>query len=167
MQAVEAVDDGFHGAVETESHGGGAEIIVDGLGHTDDGPAFAVKLQAGGERAIAADDHQCVDAKLVHRAFGFGDDFRRHFGDVAVADFCCKMPFVGASENGSAELENVDRVLRFEHAVITRWHQTFETVAKSDHFPAELIGRTDDAVDHRIESGAIAAAVENSDFHDL
>jgi hypothetical protein len=30
-----------------------------------------------------------------------------------------------------------------------------------------LIGRTDDAVDHRIESGAIAAAVENSDFHDL
>ena len=94
MQTVEAVDHGFHGAVETESHGGGAEIIVDGLGHADDGPAFAVKLQTGGERAIAAYDHQCGDAELVDRAFGFGDDFRRHFGDVARADFCGKMPFV-------------------------------------------------------------------------
>jgi len=49
VEAIEGVDDGGDGAVEAEGHGGGGEVVVDGFGDADDGPAFAVELEAGGE----------------------------------------------------------------------------------------------------------------------
>ena len=73
------------------------------------------------------------------------------------------MTFVGGAENGAAELENADGVLGFEDGEIAGREQSLEAVTEADDFPAELVCGTDDAVDDRIEAGAIAAAVEDSD----
>ena len=78
-------------------------------------------MQAGGERAVAADDDEGGDAELVHRLFGFGDDFGRDFGDVALADFGGEMAFVGGAEDGAAELEDADGVLGLEHGEVAGW----------------------------------------------
>ena len=96
---------------------------------------------------------------------GFGDDFRRDFGDVALADLGGEVALVSGAEDGAAELEDADGVLRLEHDVVAGRQHAFEAIAEADDLPAELIGRADDAVDDGIESGAIAAAVENAYSH--
>ena len=165
VEAVEGIDNGADGAVEAEGEGGGAEVIIDGFWHANDGPAFPVELEAGGERAVAADDDESGDAEFVHGFFGLGDDFGRDFGDVSLADFGSEMAFIGGAEDGAAEFEDADGVLGLEYGEIAGWQETLEAVAEADDFPAELVGGTDDAMDDGIESGAVAAAVEDSNFH--
>ena len=65
VEAVERIDHGGDGAVEAEGEGGGAEVVVDGFRHADDRPAFPIELQAGGERAVAADDDEGADFQLA------------------------------------------------------------------------------------------------------
>ena len=165
VEPVERVHHGGNRAVEAEGEGGGAEVVVDGFRHADDRPAFPIELQAGGQRAVATDDDERGDAELVHGLLGLGDDFRRDLGDVALADFGGEVAFVGGAEDGAAELEDADGVLGLEDGVVAGRQHALEAVAEADDFPAELVGRADDAVDDRIESGAVAAAIEDSYFH--
>src|SRR5690606_16793747 len=74
VQAVEPIDDGGDRGVEAEGHGRGAEVVVDGFRHADDGPALTEKLEAGGERAVSTDDDERADFQLVHRALRLRHD---------------------------------------------------------------------------------------------
>ena len=78
VQAIQSIDDGGHGGIKSEGSSGSLDVIVDGLRHTDDRNAHLIKLQAGGEAAIAADDNECADFQMTQRALGFLHDFERH-----------------------------------------------------------------------------------------
>ena len=159
VQAIQGIHDGGDGGIKTKGGGGGLNVIVDGLGDADDVDAHLGQLQAGGEAAISTDHDQRTDFEVAKGVLGFIDDFNRHLGHIAFADFGNEVAFVGGAEDGAAELHDADGLFRIEHHVIARRQQTFEAIAEANDLPAESLGGTDDAVDDRIESGAIPAAV--------
>ena len=165
VESVEAINDGGDGAVETEGHRGGAEIVIDRFRHADDGPSGAVKLERGGERTIAAHHDERADFQPIHRVLRAGYDFLGHLRDIARADLGGEVTLVRAAEDRAAELEDADGVGGCQDTEITGREQPLEAVLEADDLPAELVRRADDAMDDRIKSGAIAAAVEDSDAH--
>ena len=167
MKSVEGIDHGRYGAVESEGESGGAQVVIDRFRDADDWPALAVKLQGGVQRAIPSDHDQRPDFQTVHRFLGLGDDLGRDLGDVALADLGGEVALVRGAEDGATEFKDADGVLGLEDREIAGREQALEAVPEADHLPAELVGRADDAVDDRIETGAIATAVEDPDFHEL
>ena len=166
VEPVQRIDDGGDRAVEAEGHRRGAKVVVDGFRNPDDGPACAEKLEAGGQRSIAADDDEGGDLHAIHRGFRAGYDFLGNLCDIAGSDLGGEMPLVGGAEDGAAELEDADGIGWLEDAEITGRQESLEAVLESDDLPAELVRRADDAMDDRIESGAIAAAVQDADSHE-
>jgi len=70
LDAVDGVQDGVQRGVHTDGDVRAVDVVVDRGGHTDDGEIHTVKLQASGERAVAADDHESLDLLLAERAQG-------------------------------------------------------------------------------------------------
>jgi molybdate transport system permease protein len=49
--------------------------------------------------------------------------------------------------------------------VVQPLQQAFEAIAKAHHFPTQFRGGSHDPVNHRVQSGAVAAAREDSNAH--
>lgn len=75
------------------------------------------------------------------------------------------MALIGRAQNGAAEFEDADSVLGAKQNEIAGRQESFKAIAEADDFPAEFRGGADDAVDDCVEAGAIAAAIENANFH--
>ena len=68
VQPVDGVGGDLHRGVEPERHLGGRQVVVDGLGHTDDGQVEVVEeLEGDGQRTVAADHDERVDPHLTKR----------------------------------------------------------------------------------------------------
>ena len=85
--------------------------------------------------------------------------------DVVLADDRDEMPFVDGAENGAAQLGDAGRLDRVEHHVVARWQQPFEAVPETDDIPAELVRGSGDAVNDRVQAGAVAPAVQDTNSH--
>ena len=135
------------------------------LGTPTTGMPSRNNCKRGGHAAVAADDDERADLEMAQGGLGFFDDVRGHHGGLAVADFGDEVTFVGGAEDGAAELHDADRLRGIEHHVIAGRQQPFEAVAEADDLPAELARGADDAVDDRVQSGAITAAVQDANSH--
>src|SRR2546425_980295 len=71
------------------------------------------------------------------------------------------------TDERSAQRHDVFRAFAVEHGEITRWQQSFEAIAESEHFPTKFVGRERGTAQDGIEPGAIAAAGKDADprFH--
>ncbi len=65
VQAIDRIGRKRHGRVETEAVRRADDVVVDGLGHADDGNAATAELVSDGERAVAADDDERAETHLV------------------------------------------------------------------------------------------------------
>ena len=168
VETVEGIGHAGHGAVEAEGHGGGFEIVVDGLRDADDRDAGFVELLRGGERAVAADADEHVDPQRGEGALGLLEDGGRDVAAVAaVADFGDEVAFARGAEHGAAEVHDPGGVGAGQsHRVAAFGEEALEAVVKADDFPVEIGGGADHAAEDGIEAGAIAAASEDADaFH--
>ena len=153
-EAVDGLGGDLDGGVEAEGVVRGVEVVVHGLGNADDLQAGVGQPLGGGQRSFAADGDDGVDAEPVHVAL---DDL----GAAAVFER------VGPrrSEDGAALLGdaadhgagNVNHIALDDAAPAVE--ESYEFVAV-DGDPLE-----DGAADDGVQSGAVAAAGENSNFH--
>ena len=118
VEAVEGIDHGADGGIESEGHGGGREVVIDRFGDANHGEAIAHELHAGGERAIATDDDEGADFEELQSGLGLVDDLLGDFGDVAFSDFGGEVTFVGGAKDGAALLEDAGHFLGLEHHVV-------------------------------------------------
>ena len=66
VQPVDGHRHAVDGGGEPEGEDGAADVVVDRLGHADDGDPVPVHLLGDRERAVTADDHQGVEAERLH-----------------------------------------------------------------------------------------------------
>src|SRR5437764_1158090 len=73
------------------------------------------------------------------------------------------MAAVRRADDRPAKRHDAFGAFAIEHDIIAGRQQTFEAIAESDHFPAELFSGEDDAAKDGVKPGAIPAAGKNAD----
>ena len=106
VQSVQRVRHAGDSGVEAKRHRGGFEIVVDSLGHADDGDALFVQLQRGGKGSVAPDRDESGEPELIESLLGLVDDFLRNHRPLSGGDLGHKMTAVCRSENGSAKMHD-------------------------------------------------------------
>ena len=157
-EAVQRIGGARNGGIEAERQGGGLKIVVNGLGHADDGDAMFEELLGAAQRAVAAHDHQGAQAELLEIGLGLVEDFARDAVAFAVAGLGGKPALVGRAQHRAADEEQRIHFLVVERPVAQRFEQTLEAVQKADGIPAPFAGTLDDRPDDCVQAGTIAAA---------
>jgi hypothetical protein len=153
MQAV----DGFRGHVqrggEADRELGAAEVVVDGLGHTDDGdPVLVGQPPRRRQGAFAADDDQ---ARQLVDLEGLGDPL----GPGGAVD---RVDTAGADDRAAAVEDPSGRVAR--QLLRVALQHALPTIAEADGNGVVLVvPAPDDRPDDRVQPGAVTAACEHSD----
>ena len=102
VQAIQRIRGAGHRGIKPERDRGGGEVVVNGLGHADDGDAGLVHLLRDGERPVAAHGNQRGNAQRFHAALGFVHQFLGQLPGFAVAGLGGKLSAIGRAENGAA-----------------------------------------------------------------
>ena len=168
VQAIQRIGHAGNRGVKTKCHRGGLEVVVDRFGNSDDMKSFFVKLQCRGERTVASDDDEGMEAKCVVGLPCLNQDFRRDRDRIACSDFCHKVALVHRSQNRSAEMHDPGSRPAIKQDMVTRRKETFKSIPETDEFPAQFIRGTARPAKDGIESGTVAPAGQNSDaffFH--
>ena len=154
VQAVDRLRGDVERRVEPEGDIGGAEIVVDGLGHADHVQALGEQPAGRPQRVLAADRDQPVEAMALKRlaylihAVGPLEDV----GAAAAQD--------GAAP-GQDAAGGLDREL-LGHIV----QRAAPAVAEPDQLIAELVhALAHRGADDRVQAGAIPSAREHPDSH--
>ena len=142
------------GGVEAEGVVGGVEVVVHGLGDADDLEAGVGEALRGCQGPFAADGDDGVDAEAVHVGLddlGAAAVFER-VGAGGAQDGAALLG--DAADHGAGDVDDV----AFDHAA--------PAVQEAHEFVAvDGDALEDGAADHGVQSRAVPAAGENSNFH--
>src|ERR1044072_7901029 len=163
VQTVERLGGDVERGHEAEGQLGGGEVVVDGLRHTDDREAPAVELARDGERALAADGDEGVDAKSREIVEGlFVDLFGLHGSPVLLPDDAAAAVARGPKSPGAREQPT--HMLGLQLAHTRRAQKPFEAVLNADDAHAVLAdGRLHRRPNHSVQPRRIAPAGHDSD----
>ncbi len=152
VQPVDRLRRDRNGGVESEGVVGAGEVVVDRLRDADDRErVLAVEAGRDAQRVLSADRDERVEPAV--------GEVLQHLVDPAV-----ELERVGtgrADDRASAGQDSRDR-LRAEIAEIPV-DEAAPAFERRDGVPPSRIGCADDRADHRVQSGAIAAAREDAD----
>ena len=156
VQAVDRLGRYLQRGVEAEGDIGGAEVVVDRLGHADHVHAVPVELVGDAERVLATDRDQGVELECRERL--------AHTVHTAVALVRIR---TRAAKDRPAARQDPARRLDVEIHVRALEHAA-PSVAKADELIAELVDpvahhRSDD----RIQAGTVTASGQYADLHPL
>ena len=160
MQLVHGLGRGVQRGVEAEGLIRPTQVIVDRLGHADDQAAALDQAHRRAKRAVAADDDNPVDVKLL--------DTRDHLvQNVDVGRFAVRSSLLAQeriapirrAEDRPAFGQDAAHVSRRQRPQAAFADETVVTVDDAQHLPAVLADRRlDDGAHHRIEARRISAA---------
>lgn len=148
--AVQTIDgigrDGQRG-VEPERHVGAIDVVVDGLGHPDHRDAFIGQPGRRGQRALAADGDQYVDAVVV-----------QCLPDLVEAGTQLVRMCAGSTQHGAALREQPIVPVVGGEMDPPVLEQSPPAVEESDHRrPVPDLAGPDHGPDHRVQSRAVTA----------
>ena len=164
VDLVDGFGSGVQRGIETEGHFGGAEVVVNGLGHANHRQATAMQIQSDLLRAVTAHHDERVQAQstgvVEHALREIAHDFLPVLGQLVLE----RIAAVGGTEDGSTPRQNAADALRIQPYRLLGPDQPVKTVADADHLPSVFLHRTPyRRPDHRVQSGTIATASANAD----
>ena len=144
-----------HCGVEAEGVVGCAQIVVNGLGDTDDGQACVCQALCACEGAFTADSNDCVDAVAFHHDF---DVFGATVGAVEGVG-------AGGTDDGAAlGCQAADLLTGQVHVVA--FNDAAPAITEADELVAVLLDAVEDsAADDSVQAGAVAAGSKQTDLH--
>ena len=151
-----------HRSIEAESDIGRIEIVVDRLGHADDGNPGTRQLQGGTERTIATQHDKRANPILLECLAGSPDERFRQNGLSARTASRLETPLVGGPENTSTRGFDPEGVGRREQARARGMKQALVAFGEANHFKVPCRGSANEAADHGVEPGAIAAGGQDA-----
>ena len=157
LQALDRLGHGRDRGVEAEAALAADDVVVDRLGHADHRQAALSDAMRDRHRAVAADRDQRVQTQraCVRHGLGRAGLAGQRIGLVA-----------GAQDGAALHQDAADAVPVERPGQRGFAHQPGKAVADADHLGAALPQqRLGDRADHRIESGAVAAAGEHAYAH--
>ena len=90
------------------------------------------------------------------------NDLCRDNCPIARADFRNKMAAIGCADNRAAQRHDSVHCLPIENDVIAGRKKAFKSIAKTNHFPAELVRCEHYAAQNRVKPRAIATTGQNT-----
>ena len=135
VQSIERVHHHVDRGIESKRRRCRFEVVIDGLRDSDAIDTGFLQLLCRDQRPVAADNDQCLYAKLVQDLFGARNDFFGHNRSIPRADFRDKMTAISCPDNRAAQRHDSTNALPIENDMITRWKKTFESVAKTNDLP--------------------------------
>jgi len=168
VDAVDGVGGDVDGGVKAEGDVRGREIVVNGLGDSDDVESLGGEIEPDLLGAVAADDDESVEAD----GLGVLDDL---IGEVAhgliavIVDAIGEgIAAIGGSEDGSAAGQDSADVVEHEGTALLGPDESVKAVADSDYVKAVLEnGSFNGGADHGIETGAVASTGADANFSNL
>ncbi len=154
VKSVDRISRSLYRGVETEGPLRPVDVVVDGLGYTNQRYAIGVDSRGSRERPLSSDDDQRINAVSGHGGFHPLNPVIKHVGLVATR------PQNGASagQKSSASLN-----IEWHPAII---EQAAPTVEEPDNHVAVFpFGLAHDASDHRVQTRTIASTGEHPNFH--
>ena len=160
MEAVDGFGRERHGRVEAEAARGADDVVVDGLGHAHDRNALQIELVSNGQRPVAADDDERIEAHLLEGL------------DYAIGIVCLPnrgrvlegISLVRGAEDCAPQSEDPGDVMRCQAPRTRGVEQAIEAVFEADHLHAGVAPRLDHRAYDRVEAGGVAAAGEDANL---
>ena len=154
-QFVDHLHGGIHGGIIADGVLAAGDVVVDGAGDADAGDPYVGEVLRAAERAVAADDHQAVDAVLLAHLFALHD-----------AGHLFELQAAGSVENGAAPLNDLG------HRADAHVHDLLvEKTGIAAHDPLDLDahgdGGADDCANGGVHARGIPAAGQDADRLDL
>ena len=109
-----------------------------------------MQLKGCCHRAIAADDNECSYSNVPEDLFSLLDYFWGHGCAIARANFPYEMPAICRPDDGAAQCHNSIGAFMVENDVIPRREEPFESIAKTNDFPAEFFRREHDTAQNSV-----------------
>ena len=160
MNAVDGVRGDVDGTVETESHVGSPDVIVDGLRQMDHVQTFLAEEVCRLLAAIAAQDKQAVQAELVIVLLHGLDLVQAVF--VRIADLLERRP--GGAQHRSALRQDPGEIFAGQEAIIAVDHAMVSVYESVDFQFFQIVRkRLDDAAHRSVQCLAVASAGKQSD----
>src|SRR5262245_49379552 len=167
VQFVNRVSRGRHRGAEAEGHLGRHQVVVNRLGHADDGYALSGQVAGDRERAVAADDDQRFQLQLV-KLF---DHLIRNVNEAGFAvrgDLEFKwIATVGRAQYRPAGMNDAAHVVRVEQMNAVPVEQSFKAAFDAVDLPSPIDRADYDGADHGVQSRTIASAGDETDFSNL
>ena len=167
VQAVDGLGGDRHGRVEAERRLRVRQIVVDRLGHADDGHALREEAARDAERAVAADGDERVGLHLLEPLHDLIGDVHRHLLAVARDDELERVALVDGAEDRAAEVGDAAHlVARQLDEARARWLEQAVVAALDprDLPPPSQPGQRDGS-DDGVETRGVAAAGVDEDVH--
>ena len=144
------------------------EIVVDRLGHADDGQSFGGQFESDLLRAVAADDDEGVEPDGLGVADDFVGEIAHRLLSVIVDAIGEGIAAIGGAEDGSAARQDAADVVERERAAFFRPDEAVEAVADAD----DVVAIFEDGgfyrrADDRVESGTVSTPGTDADFLNL
>ena len=167
VQSIQRIHHDINGRIETERNRRRFEIVVDRLRYADAVDASLLQLLRSHQRSVAANDDQRLHAEVLQDLPGVCNALCRKDCPIARADFCNEMAAIGGTKNRPAQRHDSGHSLPIENDVIARRQQAFKAIAKTNHFPSELIRCQHYGAQNRIKPRTVATAGQNTNarFH--
>ncbi len=160
VQPVDGLHRDVHRGVEAERVVGGAQVVVDGLGHPDHLDPGLVQPRRGAQGVLAADRDQRVDAERGQVVLD-----PLHPGPAARARAVGQRVGPRRAEDRPAPRQDSAYRLHVEGDGVP-FQRPAPAVPEPHEFVAELRGApADQRTNNRIQSWAVAAARQHSDSH--
>ena len=161
MDVVDDVRRNVHGALEAEGGVRAPDVVVDGLGQSNDVHARVHKQLGALLRAVAAHDHKAVEVEPV-----VGVQHRGHeVVALVVHDGLAGDVFLTrGAENGAALDEDAGKVARFHELVVALDEALVAVVHAVDLDIVDVLEqRLANAADGRVQALAVAARGDEAD----
>ena len=164
VDLVDRVGGRAHGGVEAEGDLGGAEIVVDGLGHAHDLHALLKQFLGDGLRSVAADGDHRINAQFPRIGHHFIGDIELLFLAVLYRFEFERAAAIGGAEDGAAAGQNAADLFKGEFERLLRPDQAVKAIGNADDLPLVLQdGGLHRGTNHCIEAGSISASGRDSD----
>ena len=166
VDLVNGIGSGVQCRVEAEGDLGGQQVLVDGLGHSNDGQSGLEELIGDGQRTVSPNHDQPVQLHCPDLVDDFLGVVLRFYFALFVSDRIAKgIPLTGRSQNSASSGKDAPHRVQCQGHHLIGLKETFEAVLASPDFPAmPENSRFDYRPDNGVQSWAIAATVENTDF---
>ncbi len=162
VQSIDGIGGKAHRRVESKAARRSDDVVVDRLGHADEGNALLVELVRDGQGAVAADADERAKARpLEHLHHAVGVDERALGRRDRPGE---RIPAIDRAEDGAAEPEDARHIPRREQTRFLGIDEAVEAVFEAEHFDAGVVRRLDDRANDRVETWSVAAAGQHADF---